>query len=78
MKVKYATLDEIRNDLDLGVEIFWANDSYKVHYIEAETTMNKYSIKNNKAIRISNIGNYFGSLIGKTDIKCCYSKKGAK
>lgn len=76
MKTKYMTLDEIRNDLDKGIEIFWANDSYKVHYVDVFENINPYSVKNNKAIRITCISNYFGSLIDEKEIKCCYSKRG--
>jgi hypothetical protein len=73
MTKKYKTLDQIRRDLDAGIDIYWCNLGYKVHYVPALDNFESYSVKNGKAIRVSYIETYFGSLIQPSDIGSCFS-----
>jgi hypothetical protein len=74
MTKKYKTLDQIRRDLDAGIDIYWCNVGYKVHYVNVDgQDLNPYSVKNGKAIRVSYIETYFGSLIQPSDIGSCFS-----
>ena len=69
---RYKTLKQIHDDLEKGIEIFWSNTRYKVHYVDFEPNLNQYSLKNNKVIRVSCIDNYFGSLISESEISACF------
>lgn len=75
---KYKSLDEIRTDLDKGIEIFWSNESYHLHYVEAREHSTPFSVKDGKAIRVTCKSNYFGSLIEANEIPVCFSKGGVK
>jgi hypothetical protein len=71
----YSNLGEIRTDLDNGIEIFWVNTSYKVHYIIAGENCTPFTVKDGKAIRVSCISNYFGSVLNEEEIGRCFSKE---
>lgn len=60
--IKYKTLNQIKRDLNKGIQIYWANKSYKVHYVD------------NKKIRITCISNYFGSLLQESEISVCFKE----
>lgn len=77
---KYKTYDEIREDLDADVDIFWKNTGYKVFYEkligyestkEAQRKMD--AVKDDKMIVCRYLSNWFGGKLAESEIEGCFS-----
>lgn len=70
-------IEEIHEALESGKTVNWGNSLYELHYVDASEE-NKYAkptFKNGKAIRITCITNYFGSLLSESEFNKCFIKK---
>ena len=73
MKKEKITIKKIWNAIKAGKTVCWQNESYEVHPVESD--QNKYSslsFKDGKALRITCVENYFGSLIEKNELSHCF------
>ena len=68
------SIKEIHTELENGKTVNWENSLYELKYVDCEESnpYGKFSFKNGKAIRITCISNWFGSLMTENDLKKCY------
>jgi len=70
------SIEQIHLALEQGHKVNWMNSLYELSYVKCEdkNPYGKASYKNGKAIRVSCITNYFGSLIHESEFKNCFLK----
>jgi len=68
------TIQEIHTALENGKTVNWENSLYELKYVDCDENnpYGKVSFKNGKAIRITCVSNWFGSLMTENDIEKCY------
>ena len=73
----YNSYDEIRTDLAKGVDIYWHHEGYKVFFSNlmrpSEVQLKMGAVKDNKMIVCRCLENWFGGVLGESEIKYCYS-----
>lgn len=73
MKQYYKSLDEIRQDLDLGVYVYWVNSAYQAIYeADHRPDWKRYSSDGKNVISIRCMSNWFGSIIEQNEVTKCY------
>jgi hypothetical protein len=70
------SIEQIHLALEQGHKVNWVNSLYELAYVRCEdkNPYGKASYKKGKAIRVSCITNYFGSLIHESEFKNCFLK----
>jgi hypothetical protein len=71
------TIEKIHEALESGKTVNWVNPLYELRYVN-ESEENEYTkptLKNGKAIRITCVTNYFGSLLRESEFNKCFIKK---
>jgi hypothetical protein len=71
------TIQEIHEALESGKTVNWVNGLYELHYVNAseENEYAKPTFKNGKAIRVTCVTNYFGSLLREEEFHKCFIKE---
>lgn len=75
--VKLNTIAEIWDAIDRGTKVYCSSTTYEI--IPVDSTLNKYSelsFRDGKALRVTCVSNYFGSLIGERDLSHCFTLGG--
>lgn len=73
----YRTLQDLWNDIEAGVKVYWSNESYQV-LVQNDPVSCKdmFSHKDGKMLRVTCMSNWFGSRLDKNEITSCYRKVG--
>ena len=70
------SIEQIHEALAQDQKVNWMNSLYELAYVKCEekNPYGKASYKDGKAIRVSCVENYFGSLIHESEFKNCFLK----
>jgi len=76
MDPQFKTFAEIHEALKAGKRVFWANDNYEVTRKPHYGMLLKYNIdpQDNYVLDCRCIENYFGGLLGESEISRCFTK----
>lgn len=71
---RYKTIEQVWNDIEKGIEIFWGNESYHLTLVPSGPNNTQYTNKNGQLLRVTCISNYFGSLLNESELNALFSK----
>ena len=80
---QFKDLNQVWAAIDQGLTVYWSNDAYQLtienaHSEEYRLRMGwdkTFSQRDDKALRVTCMSNYFGSFLGANEISSLYTKK---